>query len=66
MHDTDLPAEAGYEPEPDEFLMILERNALACWWRDHAGASGENGARVIARDVPMTTTDESDPIGLED
>jgi hypothetical protein len=66
MHDPDLPAQADYDPEPDAFLMVLEHNALACWWRDHAGATGEIGARVIPRDIPTTTTDESDPIGLED
>ena len=66
MHGADFPPRSDVDQEADEFWAILERNALARWWRDHAGASGETGARLIARDIPATTTDESDPIGLDD
>lgn len=65
MHGTDLPSRSDFDQEPDEFWTALERNALARWWRNRAGASGETGARQIARDVPYTKTDESDPAGLD-
>jgi hypothetical protein len=66
VYDTDFPARSAFDQEPDEFRATLEQNALARWWRDHAGVSGETGCRFIARDIPSTTTDESDPISLED
>jgi hypothetical protein len=66
MYDSELPIPSSFDREPDEFRATLEQNALARWWRDRAGSSGETGARFIARDIPATTTDESDPIELED
>ena len=66
MHGTEFPPRSDFDLDPDEFWATLERNALARWWRDHADAAGETGARHIARDTPYTRTDESDPINLED
>lgn len=66
MHGTDVPSRSDFDREPDEFRAALESNALARWWRDRADASGETGARQIARDVPYTPTDESDSAALDD
>ena len=38
--------------ERDALLTALENNALARWWRARAGAAGETGGRVIARERP--------------
>jgi hypothetical protein len=72
MYGTDVPSPSDFDQEPDEFRAALdefraalERNALARWWRDRAGATGETGARLIARDVPYTQSDESDPAGID-
>jgi hypothetical protein len=72
MYDSEVPIPSSFDREPDEFRATLEQNALARWWRDRAGSSGETGARFIARDsfiardIPAATTDESDPIDLDD
>jgi hypothetical protein len=65
MYGNDVPSPSDFDQEPDEFRTALERNALARWWRDRAGATGETGARLIARDIPYTQTDESDPAGID-
>ena len=52
MQSADFPSRSDFEPGPDDFLLALEHNALARWWRAHAGARGETGARVISWDRP--------------
>jgi len=47
------------DPDRDAFLNALENNALARWWRARAGASGETGARVIAREWPLRQAEAS-------
>lgn len=51
------------EPDRDDFFRALEQNALARWWRARAGAFGETGARVIARDFPIRPADPGDEAG---
>ena len=57
MHSADFPSRSDFEPGPDDFLLALEHNALARWWRAHAGARGETGARVIPWDRPPVELD---------
>ncbi len=66
MHGTELPPRSDFDHDPDEFRLTLERNALARWWRDQAGARGETGARQIARDIPSVRTDDSSPAPGDD
>ena len=47
--------------ERDALLIALEGNALARWWRARAGAAGETGARVIARDRPARPPEPPEP-----
>ena len=51
------------DPEHEEFFRALELNALARWWRARAGAVGETGARVIARDRPARAPEPPDAVG---
>ena len=63
MQSADFPSRSDFEPGPDDFLLALEHNALARWWRAHAGARGETGARVIPWDRPPVELDA--PTGLD-
>ena len=66
MYEADLPPRSEPDPVADDFLLTLELNALARWWRANAGARGETGARVIAWVRPAATTDPSDaPAGAD-
>lgn len=47
MESADFRSRSDFEPNLDDFLLALEHNALARWWRAHAGSRGETGARVI-------------------
>ncbi len=66
MHSTDFPSRSDFEPGPDDFLLALEHNALARWWRARAGTSGETGARVIPWVRPILEPDPTDPVETTD
>jgi hypothetical protein len=51
------------DPDRDDIFRALEQNALARWWRARAGAFGETGARVIARDLAIRPADPGDQSG---
>ena len=60
MHATDFPSSSDFEPDPDDLLLALERNALARWWRALAGARGETAARIIPWDRPPAEPNRAD------
>lgn len=61
MHSTDFPSRSEFEAGPDDFLLALEHNALARWWRARAGISGETAARVIPWVRPVVEPEPTDP-----